>query len=708
MGAGIPIPRAAAQNLPGPATQPAVTIPWRARPDDAPSSQPAEPVEDLAATDPAPAAQPPAAPLFNELSFHLGAEGEWHRRRVRTYPRGSDRLGFEQTNRTQSISEVAGVHAAGQLFNERVCRYSFNVEGGFSQERYSELRPGRDLQDSPDGSELRYDGRATFFPAGKITANVFAARLDDRVPRMFLPSLDRDRERYGAELLYNDRTLPMRLAFEDTYERLSSYTRSLDDEERRGDRRLEYEANWQPSERHQTRFNYEYDDSRERYSGTATTYDRIRNYLTLNDTHLFGLHDRSRLDTVARFQDESGDLARDVAELAPQLRLQHTDSFATTYRAQYLRETYQDIELQHARGEIGLAHQLDDWLTSSANIYGLTSQANQGSDVSEWGGIATTALNRANANGRLSANLTYNHASQRADAATGDAVVLNEALTLRDPLPALLAHPDVRPFSILVLSADGRRPLLPGRDYLVLRLGRYTSLARVPTGNIADGQTVLVSYRYRVAQLAQLNRDRIDFRIQQAFNSGWVPYYAASLQNEDVDRTRYLSYEPRDINRQRLGVDYRQARWSAGTEFEYNNDAVDPYLALHLRGDATVYRKAPHELSARGNGSFFHFAGGDFTAEHDVALLDVGMSYRLILDSRWEANAAATYRFEHDSLSGITHGVDVSGSLNYKIGQFTALFELEYNQLRLPGSNDCGFSAWIKLRRDIPVLGSAR
>jgi hypothetical protein len=223
-----------------------------------------------------------------------------------------------------------------------------------------------------------------------------------------------------------------------------------------------------------------------------------------------------------------------------------------------------------------------------------------------------------------------------------------------------------------------------------------------------DGQTVLVTYLFDSSQGYDLNRDRIDLRIQQAFKNGWTPYYAASLQREDIDRLRFLAYEPRDVNRHRLGVDYRRPRWSAGGELEYNEDSIDPYRAAHLRADATLLDRAPHHLGARATYSFFHFVGDNDLQAHDVSLVDCGLTYRWVLNQRWEVDAAAAYRFEDDTLFGVTHGVDLSAALRWRIGLFTASFEVEYDQLDLPGSDDGTLAAWIKLRREIPVIGGGR
>ncbi len=688
-----------------PQTQPAT---------DPPASQPAE----TAALDAPPVDAAPAGPAlldpnwldgrvfkFDELSFDLGFDAEFRKRRVIQDTPGRWGRRWDQTNEYRKIEETLGAKGAGSLLGERFINYDFAFRTGFSQDYFREARPGPDQSEYTSGFLLDYDVRATMFPAGKITANAFASHLRDRVPRMFLPSLDRTRERYGGEILYNDPILPMRLTFENLYETLEGGGDYDFDDERRGERTLHYEATFQPSENHQLRLDYEYQDRREQYSGTDTRYDTTRNYLTLNHVYMFGDDKRSRIDTIARIQEEAGDLARDVYELQSNLRLQHTRELATLYRIQWLKESYEGVDLRQLRGDVGFDYQLDKWLNLGGNVYGYGQDGDDGgNNTTEWGGTINAGLRHDWDLGRASANLGYTHAEMRVDADGRDGAVIAESLTFRDPLPVYLAQQDVRWTSIVVTDAARSRVYLLGRDYLVFAAGRYTALRRVWTGNIADNQTVLVSYTYRNDSGYDLSRDRFDVRIQNEFKGGLTPYYAASIQGENLDRRRFVDFDPRDINRHRLGVNYKQKKWSAGFEFEYNDDSIDPYKAAHANYDVILWDKAPHTLGTRGNYSFFRFDGAADLDARDVSMLDMGLTYRLLLNEKIEGNCTAAYRFEDDSIEGITHGVDISAALNWRIGLFTLSFELEYNLLDLNTSSDGDFSAWIKLRREIPVI----
>lgn len=679
---------------------------------DVPASKPTTQPSRTPVTD-GPSTSPNAAhvgPLFDfeRLSFELGLEGRFDQRRVRQYTAG--RLGqrFRQTNRDHAFEETIGLQGVGAIFDERIMLFDAAGRWGLSQEWFSESRPGRHQSKSPHGDLLEYDASFTLLPRATISANAFAKRLDSRIPRAFQPSLDRTFERYGAEMFLNHRTFPMRFTFEHVWDELTSRTGALLDEEERGHEAFRYEGTWQVSERHALRLEYEYEDRRERYSGGSTGFDATRNYLVLNHTLRFGRDDRSALETLARFQDETGDLARDLAEASTLLRLQHTDALSTNYRAQFLRESFQELATRTYRGEAGLTHQLGESLTSALQLYGLRQNADENADFVEWGGVASTALNRPNRLGRFSANLSYNHAATDTRSGTRRGVVVGESITFRDPLLAFLMHTDVDPLTIVVTDANRKRTYLPLRDYVVARVGRFTGLRRVATGQIADRQTVLVSYTYRVATDYDVSRDRIDLRLQQDFDVGLTPYYAMSVQDEDIDEARFLRFRARNVNRHRFGLTYRQRHWSAGLEYEFNDETLDPFQAVHANVDAVLWQSARNQLDGKGALSRFWFDGTDDLPSRNTTLVDLGVSWRCLLARDFEANASAMYRFEDDSFFGTTHGVDLTAALEWKIGYFSLRFEAEYDVLELPGSTDDGFAVWLKLRREIPVIARNR
>lgn len=642
---------------------------------------------------------------IDRWSFDLGFEGSVDQRRVRQDVRDQFRREYNQKNRAYRLEETLGFQGNGNIFGPDVMLFDLGLNAGLSQEGFNEHRPGPDISEHPSGSLFNYDGTLTLFPRGKVTATAYAKREDSRVPRAFQPSLDRTLERYGVDMLLNDRVLPMKLSYEHLYDELTSRTRSLEDDERRGHDRLRYEATWQQSERHALRFEYEYEDRTEQYSGLDTRFDTTRHYFNATDTLRFGSEGQHSLETLARAQEESGDLARDLGEFSTQLRLQHTKRLQTTTKFQYLRETFQELRTTNWRGETGVTWQPTDKWTFTGQIFGYREHADENADISEWGALAGAAYATKNNLGDFRANLNYNFTHLSSDDAARRGVVIGESVTLRDPQMSLLAQSDIDRATIIVTDPSRLRTYVLGRDYALIPIGRYTGIRRIASGRINDRDTVYVAYTYRVYRNYRVERNRIDGRIQQSFAQHWTAYYAASVQDEDIDNDTFLRFQGRNVNRHRVGLTYAPNRWSATGEYEYHDDAIDPYSAMHVSGDVVIYQDPRTQLDGTTRLSRFWYDGSGDLDPRNSTLFDIGLDGRYLLQRDLEAKGAARYRYEADTLRGDTRGVDLSAALDWKIGLFTLSFEAEYDLLYLPGSRDDGFSLWLKLRREIPVIG---
>lgn len=667
---------------------------------------------------------------IDDLSIGLGFDAGGTRDHVRTEPMNIlQPRAYPQRDETLFFRETIDLESSGSIINERILRYEMMTRWGLSQERFQESRPWPDpnLDTNPHGQVLEYDLRLQALPVGKVSANASASQLRDRVPRPFLPSLDRRREQYNAVVTLNDPVLPMSLTFDHLFDELKGGNTfeygNLDDKQENGQDTFSYDATWQPTENHSLKLNETYQDLSEQYSGINGNFDTTRNEVSLLDTIQFGSQRQHRLESLFRDQEESGAWAQDITEASERLLLQHSETLSTTYGVQWLREAFQQLESKMLRGDAGVSHTYADMLTSTLNLYGLRQDTNENSDLTEWGSLANWAFSRQNSMGRFSSNVSYNHTDSQTHDGERDALVLSESATFRDPLPVYLAHAQINPWTIVVRDAQRLLFYLPGRDYIVLPLGKLTALVRVPTGYIQNGQTVLVSYAYETLDNYKLRRDRGDWRIQQDFNGGFSPYYAGTLQQEDLSPKTNLLWEDRNINRQRVGATYRRPRWSVGSEYEYNDDSVDPYQAVHGNGDVVLLQNASHQLNARSTVSRFDFRGQRTGAppdgfiidlyprrlpHRDVTLLDMGLDYRFVMGPKVETGVTAAYRYQDDSIYGLTNGVDLRGNVAYRIGQFTVLFEIEYETLSLPSSDQDSFGFWIKVRREIPVISGAR
>jgi len=105
--------------------------------------------------------------------------------------------------------------------------------------------------------------------------------------------------------------------------------------------------------------------------------------------------------------------------------------------------------------------------------------------------------NRPVPTGRLNlgANVEYRNTDRKA--ADDEVQVFDEAITLVGTLPVDLRNEFVIAGTVIVRNEPKTQVFAEGVDYRLITIGSVTSIQRLVGGNIADGQTVLLEYRFQ-------------------------------------------------------------------------------------------------------------------------------------------------------------------------------------------------------------------
>ena len=529
---------------------------------------------------------------------------------------------------------------------------------------------------------------------------VYARRSQNRIPRRFLPSIDEEHTLYGVSFFLRSDIVPMRLTLERDLRDWNGDSDRYDQEESR-ETRLIYEADVLFSDYNTLHFSYEYNKLLEEIAGSGIEFRTRRHEFTLDHELQFGDNKQHRLDTRLRLQEEEGDLARDLFEFNPRLMLQHTPDLTSYLTYQYLNEQYEQLGFESHRADYTLVHRFYESLTTTVNIFGQHEDFDDGVLANTYGAGLWLTYVKKNPLGTIRSELGYQWDQRKEHAGTGAYAQIRESGTFKDPRALFLTHPYAIHSSIVVTSTDQRRLFVLGRDYFVTRVDDRTALHRSPGGMIADGDSVLIQYAYRRPTRSRIDNQRFDFRIEQKFTFGLRPYYEFNFRKQEIAQPIGFQLDEDDVTRHRVGVDYIRDRWSAGIEFESEDNTYDPFDAIHVFGQWTVYRGARLDTALSANYSRFYFDSPD---NRDVDLLDIGWDTNVTLDARTHASFLTAYRWENDSVDGVTHGVDLTATLAHRIGKTEFELTAEYDLLEIDGSPDDGFSFWLRVRRDFGAL----
>jgi hypothetical protein len=657
---------------------------------------------------------PPKQPGWFHLDrlsgyLELEARYEQQRRRRKTSDRtlglSLRRSELRQRNIDWRFREKLALEVAGDIVHPYVFSFDGNLAFGLDQSHYRETVDGWTETDTDSGILMEYDLRGRFLQGGALNGEIYARRADHRISRRFLPSLDEERTLFGLALSLRSEVIPMRFTIErDTVDRDGGF--DIYDQEETRETRLLYEADVLFSDAHTLAIRYEFNDLTEEIAGGDFHFRTRRHEWTLEDRLEFGPGRRHRLDTTLRMQSEKGSLARDLFEFSPRLQWSHSDHLTSYVSYQFLKERYDETGFESHRGEYTLVHQLFESLTTTGNLFAQYEKFDDELTAYTYGSSLRSAYQKKNRWGTFRAEVGYEWDQRRERGGEDEEVQTRESGTFHDPHPIILSEPFVVLPTVVVTNPQRTKLYLPIRDYVVTRLSSTVAVARVANGEIADGDSVWISYKFRRPTRARTDTQRFDARVEQQFSFGLRPYYEFNLRHQEIsdpyaDVLYGWELVEDDLTRHRVGVDLSRDRWSVGLELESEDNHYDPFDAIHLNGQVTVLQTDRMNGSLSAIYSRFYFDSPD---NRDVDLLDVGFDGQFDFSERFSAQLATAYRWENDSIDGVTHGVDIEATLVYLLGQTQIELTGEYDLLEIEGSPDDGMGVWLRVRRNFGDL----
>lgn len=649
--------------------------------------------------------QPPRYLDLHQLDAYMELVADYRYHRVNRKALNRQGRDQRQTNRDRGFREQFGLKFSGTILDPGFITYSGDLSFGLTQNRYEEFDNRRSTRkDTDNGYLLAYDLRFNFFQGKKVSGTFYGLRQDDRINRRFQPTLDERRTGFGTNWTLADDMFPMELSFE-SVDTDRTGNRDNRDNEQYVESTLHYGASWLINDHHRFKLSFDHIETEQDFQGRNQQFETTSDLFVIEHELEFGEEQQHSLRTLVHWQEESGDFARDLFEIGPQLTLKHSDSLQTLYKYQFNRQRYDGLDVETQRGDFQIVHQLYSNLMTTVDVFALYEDVENDINTTQWGGSVDWQYNRKNPFGHFYANLALAYDTEQVDGEDGLRIVLDESHTFRDPVAIVLRNRNIVARTIVVTDLTNRRFFRPGVDYFVVRQSNVMRIVRNRSGQINDGDTVLVDYQYETPTDGQLDSVRVDFRLEQQFTNGWTPYYRLSYRNQEDDASVGFSRRADRTDHHRVGVNYKHDRFSAGTEYEVFDDTIEPYNAFHLRGLVHIMKRPEQTLDLSTNFSRFDFKGG--VDDRNVTLMDVSFDHRWRVSDLLSTVERIAYRIEEDSIAGTTQGWDVAVGFEYVIGDLRAELTLEYDRLDLASTDDEDFGVYVRLRRDFTnVLGT--
>lgn len=595
------------------------------------------------------------------------------------------------------FEESVRLEVEGSVYHPNLFEFTLSGLFGLLQQDFDETFDDRRRTSSDDGDIYEFEFEGLFLKKKKYPLSAYARRYRILEPRAFLSSLQTTTSTYGFTWQYVDEKMPTSLQLNYTEVEIDP----LDPEEGEGLQEnfsVRFDTQYRFSDRNILTFIYEHEDVREEPFELDFKSDEFR----LEHDLIFGERGRHRLESEISYFDQRGTFDIQRFRWREILRLQHTDDLKSWYQLEYLDRDQGSLSGVEPIGEEQwyfagtLEHQLYESLYTQLFAFYQTQRFDSGLDIDRMGFQPSFDYRKKNPWGELQADYTFRIQKEERDGGGLSGEVLDERQTFMDPEPARLSNPNVSVASIFVTAEDRITVYRAGDDFIVRRVGDFIELERIPTGNILEGETVLVDYVFLVPGDFDLDTERHLFGIRQRFNFGLTPYYRFRKQNQDISPKDARGITPDDIEAHVGGAEWDIGPLRLTAEYEDQESLINPFTAVRATADYT------HRFEFGGVGRIrARWSDVDRRGDQDrqTEFWTVEGRYRQRVGTTFAIETSVLYREEDDSESGNDSGVDLDVTVEWNVRQTEVRVTYEYGRFDDDFSENDNQSLFVQLRR---------
>lgn len=400
--------------------------------------------------------------------------------------------GARSVDRSDTVTERVDLATKGYLYHPALLQYRLKFSPEFTQTIQNRNELGR--ASSVDGSAFSPNVQlnATLLERKPYTVSAFGQHLETQNWNVYSGLSRTTTDSYGADLNLKYALLPTSLGFSSSRSFQNGLTRTGNDWQ---------ELHLFSSHKGRTgesSLSATFSTNRQSTNGVPSeirsSYNRFSNTLPVT------ADGRMRLLSNLQYQYQEvtagNPLTSRSLSLFEHLGWQHGRNLRSDYRysLQQTKSNQSDSRAQSL--DASLTHQLYENLTTTAGLTGASTRAVGTAQEGVSGTITSSYQRRLAAWGQLNAavGLTEQYTNRTGGVTTLS--VINEPHTMTGSGETFLEQPDIDRDSVRVANSQGTVVYLEGSDYFLDQVGRSVRIRRVVTGNIADGQLVMVSYRY--------------------------------------------------------------------------------------------------------------------------------------------------------------------------------------------------------------------
>jgi len=596
--------------------------------------------------------------LFGLESFQAEIEAYWRSLNNES----TDALGVKTKTTESLFRETLHFGGVGYFGDPNLVNLDLNVSLQLAQEDIDSDAIGESNRTSETINE--YDVTAVILQRSDSPLTIYSRRSQVLLSRQFADSLDSISIEHGARLSLRSDFMSNQFQLYRREQRQTGRFSGTDSEIIQDT--FAWQGRIRPAGNHRLWWDYTFSNVDE--TGQILTPNNFtRHDAFVNHTYDFGSDSQHNIRSSLRLFKESGSFPVDRIRLDESLRMQHTDSFETKYVYIYDQQSRRNNNQSLHRGAASFRHELFDSLTTTGQLgSSLLSIDEGGFDSTQYFGDLGAKYQKLMPKGIFyaTANINFNHQD---DSERGSSIfITDEPHTFGTSGFIQLSRRNIVPGSIVITDLTGLITYTLTTDYTIRIFGDSIEVSRVLAGNIAPGQSVLVTYE--IGPEPESTTDTIGYGITLRYRftegplRGLSSYIRYRDQSQDRSNVGFSTFTGNDFNDLVFGLDYDIGRFSLTAEHQIHDSTLSPFNSTRFEGR---YINRINSRSSFSANAFYQIT--DRTNEDiETAITNLTGRWTYRTSKKLRSSIVGTWRHEDDSTGTNSDAFDLSIDLNWR------------------------------------------
>ncbi len=496
----------------------------------------------------------------------------------------------------------------------------------------------------PERSETRTAQQlrinSTFFSQRPLSANLYANLQHNFINREYASSVEARVKDYGAKLSFRNPVAPFSVQYSknDWWQKELQTGRIFINVRNN----IRAEVNTSLGENDVHRLIYSYEDYSRRYGESGAVQAYINSYRLQNNVN-FGAGKQSSWRSYVFLRNQAGSYQYDRLQINENLTYELPKGFKLSGLYRYSDFNQTNLRTSQSGLLLRAEHQLFLSLHSRVFYEYIDIGNTNYSDYINQGGLAFDYNKSIPAKGRFTLSYEYRRRKDKRNSLPALLHIANEEHVLRDDQPTYLNNPDVILSSVEVWDETSTIRYQINIDYILIERDAYLEIQRLPGGQIADGQTVYVSYQTRQALSYEYNTNNHIVRLGLSFWKGLVEGYFRYYGQSYGHVTGADALILKNIDQQVFGLRLSKSFVTAGVEITNYNSNIMPYRSQRIY--CQLSRNFNRKLRAVLNGNWRNHVLDEYDEKLQYADLNGRITYMLTMFSQIRAEGG--YRFQN-------------------------------------------------------------